>query len=218
MAVLLAAGTLVQFVSAYAASVNMTAITNASEAVATLAAGHGVVVNDYLESTSGWERLNNRIVRVKTVSTNDVTLESINTTSTSLYPAGSGTGTVRRIQAANFTTITQITREFSVSGGDQNFGDATTLANILEVQIPTTRSPLSITLPFYMDPSLSWLSTVRGFSDAATANGFRFVYPSGARLIMNAYASLRETPTVDDSTLRGEISLALLSQPVLYAT
>lgn len=86
MAIIIATGTGVDIASTYGASVNMTAITNATEAVATLAAGHGVVVGDFLEVTSGWQRLTGRIVRVKTVATNDVTLESINTSSTSLFP------------------------------------------------------------------------------------------------------------------------------------
>ena len=99
MAVTNATGTIVAIASTYAASSNMTAITNATEAVATLAAAHGVVVGDYLEVTSGWDRLNARIVRAKTVATNDITFETINTTSTTSYPTGTGTGTIRRITA-----------------------------------------------------------------------------------------------------------------------
>ena len=113
MSITLATGTLVAIASTYGAAVNMTAISNAAAAVATLAAGHGVVVGDFLEVTSGWDRLNGRIVRVSAVSTNDVTFEGINTVSTSLYPAGTGTGTIRRITA--WTNLSQITSGISVS-------------------------------------------------------------------------------------------------------
>ena len=82
MAITLATGTALSIASTYGASVNMTALTNAAEAVATLAVGHGCVVGDFLEVTSGWDLLNNRIVRVKTVATNDITFEGINTVST----------------------------------------------------------------------------------------------------------------------------------------
>ena len=75
MSVTIATGTTFAYASTYGSSANMTAITNASEAVATLGAGHGVVVGDYLEVTSGWDRLTGRIVRAKTVATNDVTFE-----------------------------------------------------------------------------------------------------------------------------------------------
>ena len=83
----------------YASSVSMTALTNAAEAVATLGAGHGVVVGDYLELTSGWGLLNGKVVRAKTVVTNDVTLEGINTVSTTKFPTGTGIGSIRRITA-----------------------------------------------------------------------------------------------------------------------
>ena len=82
MAITISTGTVAAIASTYGSAVNMTAITNASEAVATLAAAHGVVVGDFLEVTSGWGRLDKRIVRAKTVATNDVTFEGINTTST----------------------------------------------------------------------------------------------------------------------------------------
>ncbi len=68
MAVTLTTGTLVAIASTYGSSVNMTAISNASEAVATLAGGHSVVVGDYLEVTSGWDRLDKRIVVRRTES------------------------------------------------------------------------------------------------------------------------------------------------------
>jgi hypothetical protein len=77
----LSTGAILSIAKTYGTSSNMTAITNAAEAVATLAAGHGVVVGDFLEVTSGWDLLNGRIVRAKTVATNDITFETINTTS-----------------------------------------------------------------------------------------------------------------------------------------
>ena len=70
--------------STYGASKVMSVVTNAAEAVATLEASHGVVANDILVVTSGWSRLNARVLRAKTVSTNDVTLEGFVTTDTTL--------------------------------------------------------------------------------------------------------------------------------------
>lgn len=216
MSVTLATGTVFAYASTYGASVNMTAITNASEAVATLAVGHGVTVGDYLEVTSGWDKLNARIVRAKTVATNDITFESINTTSTTAYPAGSGTGTIRRITA--WTNLSQITTGFGASGGDQNYADITTITDTVQKQIPTTRSPVAVTLPFFDDPSLSWYPGVVTISDSATATGFRASFPNGSKLVANAYYSIRKVPTVEDSTLRSEVSVSFASEPVRYAT
>ena len=43
---------------------------------------HGVVVGDFVELTSGWDLANGRVFRVSAVATNDITFESINTSST----------------------------------------------------------------------------------------------------------------------------------------
>jgi hypothetical protein len=153
MAVTLTTGTLVAIASTYGASVNMTAITNASEAVATLAGGHGVVVGDYLEVTSGWDRLTGRIVRVKTVATNDVTFESINTSSTTTYPSGTGTGSIRRITA--WTNIPQI-QASATSGGDQQFVDITSITDTTQKQAPGQRSASAVNLTVFDDPTLAY--------------------------------------------------------------
>lgn len=216
MAITLATGTQVAIATTYGTAVNMTALTNAAEAVATLGAGHGVVVGDYLEITSGWDRLTSRIARAKTVVTNDVTLELINTADTARYPAGTGTGTVRRITA--WTNITQVTRDFGVSGGGQNYANITTLTDTIEKQIPTTRSPVEVTLPVYDDPSLGWYAAVNSVSESAAATAVRMSFPNGSKLVANAYWSLQTVPTISDSTLRSQIDLSFASQPTRYAT
>lgn len=216
MAITLATGTIVAIASTYGTSVNMTAISNASSAVATLASGHSVVVGDFLEVTSGWDRLNGRIVRVSAVSTNDITFEGINTASTSLYPAGTGTGTIRRITA--WTNLSQITSGISVTGGEQQFADITTLTDRTQKQIPTVRGAVGVTLPLFDDPSLAWYSVVQTASDTATATGVRMIFPNNSRLVANAYWSLQDVPTIEDSTLRGSISLSFVAAATRYAT
>lgn len=216
MAITLAVGTQIAIASTYAASSAMSAITNASEAVATLAAAHGVIVGDYLEISSGWDLLNGRIARAKTVATNDVTLELIATTSVVTYPAGTGIGSIRRITA--WTTLSQITAGISVSGGDQQFADITSLSDRTQKQIPTTRSPVQVTLPVYDDPSLGWYSTVRTASETATSAAVRMTFPNSSKLVANAYWSLQQVPTIEDSTLRATVNLSFVADPTRYAT
>jgi hypothetical protein len=216
MAITSAVGTAFYIASTYSAAKSMTAITNANPGVATLAAAHGVVVGDILEVTSGWDRLNGRLVRVSAVATNDVTFESIDTSSTTNYPAGTGTGTIRIISA--WTQITQITADFSVSGGGQQYADVTTLSDRTQKRIPTVRDPVDIVLPLFDDPALSWFATVNTVSEGSTTAGLRVVFPNASRLLANGYWSLRKTPTVSDSTLRGEIAISLAAEPTRYAT
>lgn len=216
MAVTLTTGTVVAIASTYGASVNMTAITNAAEAVATLAAAHGVVVGDYLEVTSGWDRLTQRIVRVKTVATNDVTFEGINTSSTSVYPAGTGTGTIRRITA--WTNLSQI-QSISSSGGDQQFIDITSITDTVQKNAPGNRGAVNVSITYFDDESLSWMSAVNTADQARTPYGVRFTFPNSAKAVANAYWSKSNTPSINaNSALTNQIALTYAAEPVRYST
>jgi len=219
MAITLSTGAQVAIATTYGTSVVMSAITNASEAVATLAAGHGVVVGDFLEVTSGWDLLNGRIVRVKTVATNDVTFELINTTSTTNYPAGSGAGSVRRIQSGSgFTAIGQV-KGVGVSGGEQNFTDVTTLSDRVQKQMPTTRSPQVITLNWFDDPTLAFYAAAVTASDSSTPIGLRFVFSSGSRLVVNAYISVQKLPSMEpNAPLTADLTFTAVADAVRYPT
>jgi hypothetical protein len=216
VAITLAVGTTVAIASTIAAAKTMSAISNAAEAVATLEASHGIVQGDLFVVYSGWDRLNGRVVRAKAVATNDVTLEGVDTQDTTLYPAGSGTGTVREVTA--WTNISQITAGISVAGGEQNFADVTTIVDAIQKQIPTTRSPIQVTLPVFDDPALAWYSVVRTASETSAATPMRMVFPNGSRLLALAYWSLQQVPTIEDSTLRASIDLSFASSPTRYAT
>lgn len=216
MSVTKTSGTQFAIGSTYGSASNMTAITNANPAVATLAGGHSVAVNDFIELTSGWDLANGRIFRVSAVATNDVTLEGFNATDTSKYPAGTGTGTIREVTA--WTTLSQISPAFGVSGGEQNFADTTFVSNLIRTQIPTDRNPISVTLPVFFDPTLPWFATVRTASEAASPYAFRMIFPNGSRLVCGAYWSLRGVPTSEDGTLRDAVDLAVIGTPTIYST
>lgn len=210
MAITLAVGTTVAIASAYGSTITVSAISNASSMVATFSASHGVIQNDYVEFTSGWDRLNQRVLRAGTVSTNDVTF-SVDTSSTSRYPAGSGTGTAREI--STWVNIGQITKDISVAGGEQRYADITTLADVIDKQIPTRRSPITVTLPLFYDPDLAYVATVSSAAETATATAVRFTYPDGTILVANAYWSYQDVPTIQDDTLRGQIDLTFAALP-----
>lgn len=216
MSITLATGTQFAIASAYGTSSNITAITNAAEAVATLAAGHGVVVGDILEITSGWGLLNGRLARAKTVATNDVTLEGINTTDVSKYPAGSGTGSVRKV--STWQQITQL-KAPSTSGGEQQYADISTLDDVNDKQMPSSRSALALSLEVMDDPSLGWYATVQAAQDAGAPKGVRISTPNGAKVYGNAYWTMAQVPTVErNQPLRLKVDLTFAAQTTRYAS
>lgn len=212
----LSTGSVIAIAKTYSAAVSMTAITNAAEAVATLAAGHGVIAGDYIEVTSGWGKLDGRVVRVKAVSTNDVTLEGMDTTSTTTYPAGTGGGSIRRITA--WSNLSQL-KNLSSSGGEQQFADVTAVDDVVERKIPTIKSAVTMDVEVFDDPALAWYADVSKASDSATPYGLRMTFPNGSKVVANAYWSLRKIPTVaKNEALTTGISLSYAADPMRYAS
>jgi hypothetical protein len=116
------------------------AVTNANPAVATTSAPHGITTGDFVEVTSGWSRLNNRIVRAASASGSSLAYEGIDSSSTVNYPVGTGTGSIRAITA--FTQISQIL-DLTSSGGEMQFTNYSFLEQDFESQLPTQASPMS---------------------------------------------------------------------------
>jgi hypothetical protein len=216
MGVKVGTGAILAIASTYGTTVAMSAITNATEAVATLAASHGVVVGDYLEITSGWGDLNGKIVRAKIVSTNDVTLETINTTSTTNYPTGTGTGSIRRITA--WTNLSQI-KSLEMSGGDLNTTDISGLSDKNDISIPTSRSAVQLKVTVFEDPTLTWYATVQSADTGRVPVGFRMTDTLGIKTLANAYWAIAQVPVYSrNEAVTRSIDLTFSAAPVIYTT
>ena len=194
----------------YGTSKNMTAITNAAEAVATLEASHGVAAGEYL---------NGRIVRAKTVATNDVTLDGINTTNTTLYPAGLGTGTVRKITPATGLINMSQVNLINTSGGEMGFEDMTCIDDVQGKEAPTIPGPTRLTLTVFDDPTLAWAAVLQAAADATTPLAFRLRYPNGVMQLFNAYVALQRFPQIEfGKALKTNITLSLIAEQTRYAS
>lgn len=216
MSFTLPAGGSLAIASTYSTAINMTAITNANPAVATLAAAHGVVVGDILEITSGWEMLNRRVVRVSVVATNNVTLENINTSSATLFPANEGIGTVRRITA--FTSITQV-GTITFSGGDQQYADTSTIFGRADTQMPASRTPVVAEISIHDSPSLPFYSVILAAQESGAPVAMRVTGGNGARTFHNGFWSLAQFTTMErNATEKRSVSFAGVAEPTRYAT
>lgn len=214
MSVSLPNGAVVSIASAYAAPVTVTAVSNASPAVAS-AVGHGFANGDIVEVTSGWSRLNSRIARVAGVTADAFQLEGINTTSTNLYPAGGGAGSVRKV--STWQQITQVL-EFTTSGGEQQFVTYSFLEEDVEHQIPTVKSASSFAMTIGDDAELPWYSILSDANDDRIPRAVSVVLPSGSAIFYNGYVTLNKTPTLTKNELMGlQSTVSLTSEPMRYA-
>jgi hypothetical protein len=204
--------------TALSAGTNVTAITNATQAVAT-AAGLGAAVNDYvLFSYSGWQFNQDRVFRVSNVATNDFTLLGCDTTDTNLFPAGGGAGsTLQRV--TTWTSLAADAEDFDLTGGDQQYESVTALADRIESEAPTRRSAMKLSVPFFYDASLAWLSSVRSASNSNAKRPFRIDMASGQKLAGHGFLSFLDAPTKSGgSVLRGKLDFSLGNITSAFAT
>ncbi|MBA3588302.1 phage tail protein [Methylibium sp.] len=216
MSVSLPNGSTIEIGSAVGTVKNITALTNASPAVATSVA-HGFTVGDYLIITSGWSRLTDRLVRVLTAPTVDsFTLEGINTTDTGVFPAGSGVGTAQKV--TTFTQITQILTTAS-QGGEQQFLSYQFLEDDSQKEIPTTKTAGGFNFSVADDPSLAGYIALASANDDRVKRALRVNLSNDSKLCYLGYCTLNETPTLTVNELMAcEATVRFLNKPTRYAT
>lgn len=216
----LAVGTQFAIAQTYAAAASFSSISNAAEAVASFASNPSLVAGDIVEVTSGWPRLNDRVVRVKTVSGSGpylVTLEQVDTQNTSLYPAGTGAGSVRKITA--WATIGQI-QSPQIGEPSIEYADGSDLDNPLAVRIPARITPPSGSFTIHYDAAATWLPYVRAAFETLTKAAIRMLPPNGAKVYGNCQWVLSEVPQAPGSveTLKQFVGFEFISNPIGYAS
>lgn len=187
---------------------------NATESVLTVT--NTFSNGDFVEFTSGWSNANNRVFRIKAVSGTGLTLEGFDTTNTTVFPSGSGVGSVRKINT--WTQITQIIGASS-SGGDPQYQTYSFLEQNFDSQIPTTTSAQSIALEIADDPTLAGYSAIRTAALARSNYALRATLPAGGFICYNGIFAFDETPSMTKGNLMSvKAGIALQGRPVRYAT
>lgn len=215
MSVSLPNGAVVAIAAAYGTALPVTVLTNASTAVATSTA-HGLANGDYVEITSGWSRLTGKVMRLANVAANTFELEGFDSTSTSIYPAGAGIGSVRKI--TSFTQLAQILSSSS-SGGEQQFADYQFLESDSQKRIPTFKNAAGLTFSVADDATLAGYILASTANDDRLPRAVRVSLPSQAKILYNGYISLNKTPSLTvNEVMAVEVTLSLLAEVVRYAT
>jgi hypothetical protein len=192
-----------------------TALSNASECVVT--ATHSLAAGDYVVMASGWGLLDQRVARVKSVSTTvSFVLEGVDTSDTNKYPATTGVGTFRKINT--WSTLSQV-KGISASGGAQQFADITSITDTVIRQIPTVKDAVNMTIDVFDDPTLTWYADVIAADTARSPYALLMTFPNGSKLVANAYWSVMKVPTMEtNQALMTQISLSYAAEPVRYSS
>ncbi|MFL1501669.1 phage tail protein [Pseudomonas sp. S191] len=204
-----------QHAATYAAALAFTAISNASEAVATVVGGT-LAAGDIVLLSSGWSKLDNKVVRVKTATATAITLEAIDTTDTQIFPVGNGVGTMKKV--LTWVQIPQVT-DLAFSGGDQNYLDVVFLENDQGKQIPTDKSAASMVLTIADDPAQPFNTVLMSADAGKQVQAARLNLPGNDTLLYGAYTSFSKQPAVSrNNLLTRTVNLALQAEPTRYLT
>lgn len=199
----------------YGIAIAISAITNAAEAVVTLPNGHTVTAGKFVEISSSWKDLDNRIVRVKTVDADNATLEGFDTSDVELFPAGAGIGSLRIITAWDeFDNV----KDVKTSGGERQWLTQQVDGEKAERKIPSITSAVTIALDVYDDTAMPWYQTALAASKKNAPAAYRITLATGAVTVVNAYWAVNETPDHSKNVeVTSKIDLAYLTTPTRYA-
>ncbi|CAI8753162.1 Phage tail tube protein, TTP [Pseudomonas chlororaphis] len=204
-----------QHAATYAAALAITVITNASEAVATVV-GATLSAGDIVLLSSGWSKLDNKVVRVKAATATAITLEGIDTTDTQIFPAGGGAGSMKKV--LTWVQIPQVT-DLAFSGGEQNYLDVVFLENDQGKQIPTDKSAASMVLTIADDPAQAFNAVLLAADAGKQVQAARLNLPGNDSLLYGAYTSFSKQPAVSrNNLLTRTVNLALQAEPTRYLT
>ncbi len=145
-------GSRVSVAKAYQAAITFTAASNATECELTVASAAGVLAGDVVQVSSGWIKLDNMVLRVKSVTTTKIVLEAFDTTDTKKFPVGTGAGTLRKIDS--WITMPQV-MTLSTEGGDQQSFSIQFMEDDKARTIPTFKNAVVQVYTFAHDPLLA---------------------------------------------------------------
>lgn len=203
-----------EIAASYGSAVDITAISNASPPVVT-AAGHDLEDGDVVVLEVGMARLTNRAFRVIDVDEDTFALEGIDTTNVQRYPVSAGVGTAR--QVLTWVQIPQIT-EVTTSGGDQQFYTFGFLEDDDDRQLPTSKSPATMTLTVADDPAQPFVPVVEAADEDKQPRVQRLNLPNGSVILYNSNTSITSTPALSRNNLMTrQISLALQGRIARYS-
>ncbi len=185
-------GTVFSLATSYAATKTVTAISNATTAVAS-SVSHGYSAGDIVILGNS-SRLDQRVIRVaaNAAPTDLFNLEGIDTSSTTLYPSGFGVGTASKV--TSFTAISQVT-DVQSAGGEQQFYQWVYLEDGRQRQRPTFKNARSMTLVMDYDPDLAWHDDLIAADLAGTVYVLKASLPSGAVIYYSVYVGFDGEPS-----------------------
>lgn len=207
-------GAKIYFSNTLASAKAVTAVSNASPAVATSTA-HGYSDNDEVLFTSGWEDATSSVFKVDQLTADTFSLLGLNSIDTNWFAAGTGVGSTQKI--TNWTEIPQVL-SISTNGGDARFTDIQPLSKRNSIKVPTGFNSMSVDLTLGHDPSSANYQTMLDISRGLGRVAFKLVLAGGATAYGYGYMNVSEAPQLQaNQANQVRASIAFLGRFITYA-
>lgn len=178
--------------SALASALTVSGVTKASPAVLTYSSGSDPSDADIvlLSSFLGMYQLDGRVVRVDNPNSgsNTFELEGVDSTLYDTFTSGNA-------QVITFGTTLSVATGVSVSGGEFEFADTTTIHGNTRSRIPTVASPLTLNFTCQWDPADTALAALKIASDSKAQRAIRITFADGAKFYAYGYVGFAFVPT-----------------------
>ncbi|GEM_PF-325144 len=206
-------GSHVYLASGYDPAVPFTGATNAEHAVVTVESGGGFASGDVVHVNCDWTGIDNVVALVDAVAGSAVTLRNINTTNTGKFPAGGGSGTLRKV--TEWTEIPQIT-EVANAGGEQNTTQIQFLSDDRQRNLNTYKSASSQTYTIAHDSSLPVYPLLRQLDeDEETVAAYMYVPKAKENRYWAATASFNDIPQTAVNSVETVTAVLNLQSPAM---
>lgn len=201
--------------SALATAVTLSGITKANPAVCSYASGADPVNGDFvLLKIQGMSQLDYRVARCANVNGagNTFELEGIDSTSYDTFSSGT-------FEVITFGTTLSSVAGLSVSGGDFNMIDVTTIADAVNKQVPGNANPINISMDANWDPSDAGLAALKTASDAKAIKAFKITFANSYKVLFAGYVGATNFPTGSaQQKVSTPISVTMYGRPQAYAS
>ena len=203
-----------QFSTTFAGAKTISDISNASPAVAT-ATAHGYADGDLVLISSGWDDVNDSVVKVNQLTADTFELLGVNTEDTGRYPVGTGLGSAQKI--SGWQVIPQVLT-ISAQGGDPRYTQVQLLSRRNAIQIPTGFNASSIQLSLAYDPGNAVFEEMLDVSRGSTQCAFRMVLSGGVTTVGYGYMAVSEMPQLNSNQVATiAVTMTLGGRPISYS-
>ena len=198
-------GTKYFYSNTLATAKTVTAVTNASPAVAS-ATAHGYVDADPVLFASGWQDADATVFEVEQLTADTFSFLGLNATDTNVYASGSGGGTTQKV--STWVEIPQILTA-STSGGGIKYGTISPLGSRQDTKQPIGFEAIGVDLKLGYDPSNATIQAMQALTRVSGKVALKLVLPGGGRVYGYGNIACSEFPEIGGKESPLQISVGI---------